>query len=51
MGPKAIEVLKKYHLGCIGCAGARNETIVKGAMAHGLDADELIADLNKALSK
>ncbi|PLY04558.1 MAG: disulfide oxidoreductase [Desulfuromonas sp.] len=49
MGPKALEVLKKYRLACVGCGGARNETIAKGAMAHGLDADELVRDLNSAL--
>jgi len=49
MGPKALEVLKKYKLACVGCGGARNETIIKGAMAHGLDPNELIEDLNKAL--
>jgi len=51
MGPKAIEVLNKYRLACVGCGGARNETIAKGAMAHGLDAAELVRDLNTALNK
>ena len=51
MGPKALEVLKKYRLACVGCGGARNETIAKGAMAHGLDAEELVRDLNNALKK
>lgn len=49
MGPKALEVLKKYRLACVGCGGARNETVLKGAMAHGLDPQALIDDLNKAL--
>lgn len=51
MGPNAIEVLKKYGLACVGCGGARNETIAKGAMAHGLDAAELVRELNAALKK
>jgi len=51
LGPKAIEVLKKYGLACIGCGGARNETIAKGAMAHGLNAEELVRELNTALKK
>lgn len=51
MGPKALEVLKKYNLACVGCGGARNETMLKGAMAHGLDAQALIRDLNEALKK
>ena len=51
MGPNALKVLKKYNLACVGCGGAKHETITKGAMAHGLDADELIRDLNQALKK
>ena len=37
-----------YGMGCLGCAAARFENIEQGAMAHGIDVDALIADLNKA---
>jgi hybrid cluster-associated redox disulfide protein len=44
--PKAAEVLAKYDMGCIGCMGAAGETIEQGAIAHGVDVDELIKELN-----
>jgi hydrid cluster protein-associated redox disulfide domain len=46
--PKTIEVFRNYGLGCLGCAAARFENIEQGALAHGIDADALVADLNKA---
>ncbi len=49
--PQLVPVFFKYGLGCIGCAAARYESIEQGAMAHGIDVDALIADLNKALEE
>ena len=48
--PSTIEVFFKHGLGCVGCAVARFENIQQGAMAHGIDVDTLIADLNQALA-
>jgi len=45
--PKTIEVFRNYGMGCFGCAAARFENIEQGALAHGIDVDALIADLNK----
>ena len=47
--PQTIDVFRSYGLGCIGCAAARFENLAQGAAAHGIDADALVADLNKAL--
>lgn len=47
--PESIKVLQKYNLGCVGCMGAQNETLEMGARAHGLDPDEFLAALNKAV--
>jgi len=44
--PEVARVLGKYHLGCIGCMGAINETIEQGAIAHGLDVNDILRDLN-----
>lgn len=44
--PKAGEILAKYEMGCIGCMGAAGETIEQGAIAHGVDVDKLIKELN-----
>ncbi len=49
--PKTIEVFRNYGMGCLGCAAARFENIEQGAVAHGIDVDALIADLNKATSE
>ena len=50
MKPEMGRVLKeKFGLGCVGCGGAEHETLVQGARAHGLDPDEFIEELRKAL--
>lgn len=49
--PETIEVFSKHGLHCIGCAIAHFENIEQGAAAHGIDVDELISDLNKAVKK
>ncbi|AMV72289.1 DUF1858 domain-containing protein [Desulfuromonas carbonis] len=46
MSPEVAKVLGKYHLGCVGCMGAMNETLEQGAMAHGLDVQDILRDLN-----
>jgi len=47
--PQAAEVFSRHGLGCIVCLGASMETVEEGAMMHGLDTDEIIAELNKAI--
>ncbi len=49
--PETLEVFAKHGLHCIGCAVAHFETLEQGAQAHGIDADKLVKDLNKALDK
>jgi hybrid cluster-associated redox disulfide protein len=44
--PDTIHVFLKHGLGCVGCAVARFENIRQGAMAHGIDVDVLLQDLN-----
>jgi hybrid cluster-associated redox disulfide protein len=44
--PETIRVFLEHGLHCIGCAVARFENIEQGAMAHGIDVDTLIKDLN-----
>jgi len=47
MDPQGVAgVLKSYHLGCIGCMGAQNETLEQGCQAHGLDVNDILKDLN-----
>jgi len=51
LSPEILKVLAQFQLGCVGCMGAQHETIEKGAMAHGLDVDELLQALNAALNE
>jgi hybrid cluster-associated redox disulfide protein len=44
--PDTIHGFFKHGLGCVGCAIARFENIRQGAMAHGIDVDVLMKDLN-----
>lgn len=44
---KAAEVLMEKGMYCFGCPMAMQETLEQGAEAHGLDADELISEINK----
>lgn len=48
--PEILQVFAEYGLGCVGCMAARFETLEQGAAAHGIDIDELVADLNKAIT-
>lgn len=45
--PDAAEVFFKHGMGCLGCAAAHFENIEQGALAHGIDVNALIDDLNK----
>jgi hybrid cluster-associated redox disulfide protein len=47
--PQTIEVFLKHGLMCFGCAIARFENVEQGAMAHGINVDALINDLNAAV--
>ncbi|MEA2004407.1 MAG: DUF1858 domain-containing protein [archaeon] len=44
--PETISVFQKHGLHCIGCFAASFETLEQGALAHGLDIDKLLKDLN-----
>ena len=47
--PQSIKVFFEHGLFCIGCGVAYRETVEQGAMAHGIDVDELMAKLNEAV--
>lgn len=50
MKPEVGKILtEKFNLGCVGCGGAENETLIQGARAHGLDVDEFIKELKEVL--
>jgi hybrid cluster-associated redox disulfide protein len=47
--PKTVEVFLKHGMHCFGCMAARFENVEQGALAHGIDVDQLMNDLNKAV--
>jgi hybrid cluster-associated redox disulfide protein len=47
--PQTVEVFLKHGLMCFGCAIARFENLEQGAMAHGINVDLLVKDLNAAV--
>jgi len=49
--PQTVQVFLAHGLMCFGCAVARFETVEQGALAHGIDVDALMADLNAAVSE
>lgn len=44
--PQTIRVFFAHGLMCIGCAAAQFENLEQGAIAHGIDIDALLKDLN-----
>jgi len=48
--PETVQVFLSHGLMCIGCAVARYENVEQGAMAHGIDVEALMKDLNTAVS-
>ena len=49
--PDTVEVLMNAVMGCLGCAASHFENIEQGAMAHGIDIDALIAELNATIGE
>ncbi len=44
--PDAIPILLNKGMHCIGCGMAVYETLEEGALAHGIDPDEVVAEIN-----
>ena len=44
--PDTVDVFVNAGMGCLGCAAAHFENIEQGAMALGIDVDQLVKDLN-----
>jgi len=50
-GPRARAVLESFNMGCAACSGRMNETVEWGAITHGVDLEELLAQLNGATKR
>lgn len=49
--PETLEVFMRHGFHCLGCAAASLEDIEAGALAHNIDADDLVKELNEAIKK
>lgn len=47
--PQTAQVFLRHGLMCFGCAIARFENVEQGAIAHGINVEALIKDLNAAV--
>jgi len=47
--PEVVPLLLKKDMTCIGCPMAMQETLEEGAIAHGINPDKLVEELNKKL--
>lgn len=45
--PEAAPVLMQAGMHCLGCPSAQAESLEEAAMVHGLDADEIMKELEK----
>lgn len=48
--PRAIGFFRNREMGCAHCYAVNFETLEKGAMMHGLDADRLVRELREFLA-
>lgn len=49
--PETVGTLMEAGLHCFGCAAARFETIEQGALAHGIDPEKLVEELNEVIDE
>lgn len=45
-----IPILLRSGMHCIGCPSAQGESLEEAAMVHGLNADELVSEINDYLA-
>ena len=48
--PETVKTFLQFGMHCFGCHLAGEETIEQGALAHGVEVDKVIEDLNKAVA-
>lgn len=49
-GQAAAPYFFEMGMHCLGCPSARGETVAQACAVHGVDADELVEKLNKAVN-
>lgn len=49
--PETVKVFFRYGLTCLGCPVALQETIEQGCLAHGIDVNTFVKELNRIIKK
>ena len=47
MCPSTAEVFLSFGMHCVGCPGARGETVAQAAAKHGANLDDMLKKLNE----
>jgi hybrid cluster-associated redox disulfide protein len=45
--PKKVDVLLEAGMHCIGCPASYEETLEEACMVHGIDVEDVLAEINK----
>ncbi len=48
--PQTVDVFLRYGMHCFGCMAARFENLEQGALAHGIDVQNLLKDINSVVA-
>ena len=49
IAPETAPLFLSIGMHCLGCPSSRGETVEEACMVHGVDADELLVELNKMI--
>lgn len=47
VAPEKAEILLQAGMHCLGCPASQEETLEEACAVHGIDVEELVAELNK----
>lgn len=51
IAPQAAPVLMGIGMHCLGCPSSQGETVEQACMAHDVDVNELLSQINKLIGK
>ena len=51
IAPETAPIFIANGMHCLGCPASRGETVEEACMVHGVDPDELLAELNKKIAE
>ena len=51
IAPQTAPLFMAIGMHCLGCPASRGETVEQACMVHGVDADEIVEQLNAAIGE